>query len=84
MILDDSASALDFATDAKLRKALKTGLKGSTIINVSQRTSTLAGANKIVVMDAGNIVDIGTHNQLLKRCKLYKEIHDSQTKKGSK
>ncbi len=80
IILDDSTSALDFATDAKLRKAIKTTLSATTFI-VSQRTNSLKDADKIIVVDAGNIVDIGTHQELLERCSLYKEIHDSQNKK---
>lgn len=80
LILDDSTSALDFATDTKLRKAIKTTLSATTFI-VSQRTNSIKDADKIIVIDAGNIVDIGNHEQLLKRCKLYREIHNSQNKK---
>ena len=81
MILDDSASALDFATEAALRKALNEELKGVTKIMVSQRTSSIKDADKIVVMDDGRIVDIGTHEQLLDRCGVYQEIHYSQISK---
>ena len=81
LILDDSASALDFATDAKLRKALA-GLKStSTIFIVSQRTSSIQFADQIIVMDDGHAVGIGTHEELLKNCSVYKEIYDSQFKK---
>lgn len=83
VILDDSTSALDFSTDAKLRKAIKTMLSCTTFI-VSQRTNSLKDADKIIVIDAGNIIDIGTHQELLERCELYKEIHDSQNKKEVK
>lgn len=83
IILDDSTSALDFATDAKLRKAIKTMLKATTFI-VSQRTNSLKDADKIIVVDAGNIVDIGNHEELLERCDLYREIHESQNKKEVK
>ena len=81
LILDDSASALDFATEAALRKALNEELKGVTKIMVSQRTSSIKDADKIVVMDDGRIVDIGTHEQLLDRCGVYQEIHYSQISK---
>ena len=80
IILDDSTSALDFATDAKLRKSIKTMLSSTTFI-VSQRTNSLKDADKIIVIDAGNIVDIGNHEELLERCDLYREIHESQNKK---
>ena len=81
LILDDSASALDFATDAKLRKALE-GLKStSTIFIVSQRTSSIQQADKILVLDDGKLVGMGTHEELLKNCSVYKEIYDSQFKK---
>lgn len=78
LILDDSASALDYATDARLRKAVK-GLKNTTVIIVSQRTSSIMSADKIIVMDDGKIVGIGTHNQLLDSCSVYQEIYSSQT-----
>ena len=81
LILDDSASALDFATDAKLRKALE-GLKStSTIFIVSQRTSSIQQADKILVLDDGKLVGMGTHEELLENCSVYKEIYDSQFKK---
>lgn len=78
LILDDSASALDYATDARLRKAVK-GLKNTTVIIVSQRTSSIISADKIIVMDDGKIVGIGTHSQLLDSCSIYQEIYSSQT-----
>lgn len=78
LILDDSASALDYATDARLRKAVK-GLKNTTVIIVSQRTSSIMSADKIIVMDDGEIVGIGTHSQLLDSCSIYQEIYSSQT-----
>lgn len=78
LILDDSASALDYATDARLRKAIK-GLKNTTVIIVSQRTSSIMSADKIIVMDDGKIVGIGTHSQLLDSCSIYQEIYSSQT-----
>lgn len=82
VILDDSASALDFATDAKLRKSIKTMMNNSTTFIVSQRTNSIKDADKIIVIDAGDIVAIDTHENLLKNCVVYKEIYDSQNKKG--
>ena len=79
VIMDDSASALDFATDAALRKAIKNNIK-STVILVSQRAGTVKNADQIVVLDGGNVVGIGKHADLLKSCPVYKEIYESQTK----
>lgn len=78
LILDDSASALDFATDAKLRKAIKEGTKNMTVFIISQRATSIKNADKIIVLDNGNIVGISSHNELLKNCKVYKEICLSQ------
>ena len=80
LILDDSSSALDFQTDYELRKALKITLKDTTKIYVSQRTNSIKQADKIVVLDAGNVVGIGTHESLLETCEVYKEIYQSQNK----
>lgn len=82
VILDDSASALDFATDAKLRKSIKTMMNNTTTFIVSQRTNSIKDADKIIVIDAGDIVAIDTHENLLKNCVIYKEIYDSQNKRG--
>ncbi|MBO5377450.1 MAG: ABC transporter ATP-binding protein [Ruminiclostridium sp.] len=82
LILDDSASALDYATDAALRKSLKT-LENTTVFIVSQRTSSIQHADKIVVLDDGEVAGIGTHDELLQSCEVYKEIHNSQFKKES-
>lgn len=79
LILDDSASALDFATDANLRKAIKEDIN-STVILVSQRANTVKNANLIIVLDAGNVVGIGTHKELMENCEVYKKIYLSQTK----
>ena len=83
LILDDSASALDFATDAKLRLALRTlQEKGKqTIFIVSQRTSSIQFADRIIVLDDGKAVGIGTHEELLVSCDTYREIYESQFKK---
>lgn len=83
LILDDSASALDFATDASLRAALK-GMHGDkTIFIVSQRTSSIQFADNIIVLDDGQMVGFGPHEELLNTCETYKEIYDSQFKKES-
>lgn len=81
LILDDSASALDYATDAKLRKALKEMEGDTTVFIVSQRASSLMHADKIIVLDDGLVVGIGTHEQLLERCEIYQEIYYSQYEK---
>lgn len=78
LILDDSASALDFATEAALRKALAEKMKGTTMFIVSQRTSSIMHADKIIVLEDGEAVGIGTHKELLKTCEIYREIFLSQ------
>lgn len=80
-IFDDSFSALDYKTDYELRKTLKTKLKDSTVFIVAQRIGTIKDADKIVVLDNGSCVGIGTHHELLKKCKVYKEIAESQLSK---
>ena len=74
LILDDSASALDYATDAALRQALKYNTKNMTVIMVSQRATSIKHANKIIVLDDGIAVGIGTHDELLKTCEIYRDI----------
>ena len=81
LILDDSASALDYATDASLRASLASLDYSPTIFIVSQRTASIAGTDKIIVLDDGNIVGMGTHDELLKNCLVYQEIYNSQFKK---
>ena len=83
LILDDSASALDYATDAALRKALRTLPAATTLFIVSQRTSSLRHADQIIVLDDGHVVGIGTHDALMQTCEVYREIHESQFRKGS-
>lgn len=81
LILDDSASALDFATDAALRKAIREMDSSPTVFIVSQRTSSIQHADKIVVLDDGKIAGIGKHDELLESCPVYSEIYNSQFKK---
>ncbi|MCM1386406.1 MAG: ABC transporter ATP-binding protein/permease [Bacillus sp. (in: Bacteria)] len=78
LILDDSASALDYATDARLRKALRGMEKTTTTFIVSQRTSSIQHADKVIVLEDGKVAGIGTHEQLLENCEVYKEIYYSQ------
>lgn len=79
-IFDDSFSALDFKTDAELRAAMKPITKESTILIVAQRVSTVMTADRIIVLDEGNMVGCGTHDELMKNCEVYKEIVASQLK----
>ena len=83
LILDDSASALDYATDAALRKALRTLPAETTLFIVSQRTSSLRHTDQIIVLDDGHVVGIGKHDTLMQTCEVYREIHESQFRKGS-
>lgn len=80
IILDDSLSALDYATDKKLRESLKENLKDTTTIIISQRISSIISADKILVLDDGKFMGLGTHEELLENCPTYKEIYESQVK----
>ncbi|MDD4297046.1 MAG: ABC transporter ATP-binding protein [Ruminiclostridium sp.] len=80
IILDDSTSAVDTATDSKIREALKRDLKGTTTIIIAQRITSVMDADKIVVMDDGKINAVGNHNELLKSNKIYREVYESQQK----
>ena len=84
LILDDSASALDFATDARLRKALKELSGDKTVFIVSQRTSSIQHADQIIVLEDGAVAGIGTHDTLLENCEVYREIYESQFKAEEK
>ncbi|GAP58537.1 uncharacterized ABC transporter ATP-binding protein Mb1304c [Arthrobacter sp. Hiyo1] len=77
-LFDDSFSALDVATDARLRRALKEKTQDATVIIVAQRVSTIADADQILVLDNGRIVDRGTHEELLETSPTYQEIVESQ------
>lgn len=81
LIMDDSASALDFATDAKLRRAIQEGTKDMTVFIVSQRATTIRYADQIIVLDDGQMVGCGTHKELLNSCEVYREICLSQLSK---
>ena len=78
LILDDSASALDFATDAKLRQAIRGMKEKLTVFIVSQRAASIQYADQIIVLDDGEVAGIGTHEQLLAGCPVYQEIYYSQ------
>ncbi len=82
LILDDSSSALDYATDAKLRAAIKEIAKEKTVFTVSQRASSIMHADKIIVLDDGEAAGIGTHEELLRTSDVYREIYSSQFKDG--
>ena len=77
-IFDDSFSALDFKTDADLRRALRTQTERSTVLIVTQRVSTIRNAEQIIVLDEGRIVGRGTHHELMAECEIYHEIATSQ------
>lgn len=80
LILDDSASALDYVTDANLRRSLREMENAPTLVIVSQRTSSIMHADQILVLDDGKMVGLGTHEELLKDCEVYQEIYESQGK----
>ena len=82
LILDDSASALDYATDARLRATIRAAENPPTTFIVSQRAASVMHADKIIVLDDGAAVGIGTHAELLKICPVYREIYESQFRKG--
>ena len=82
IVFDDSSSALDFATDKAMRKALKNLSYSPCIFTVSQRTASVMGCDKIIVLDDGRVAGVGTHESLLSSCPVYKEIYDSQFKAG--
>lgn len=82
LVLDDSASALDFATDAALRKAIREMSGEMTVFIVSQRTNSIMGADQILVLDDGHLVGCGTHKELMESCEVYQDIYYSQYKSG--
>ena len=82
LILDDSTSAVDTATDAKIRKAFREEIPGTTKIIIAQRISSVQDADRILVLDNGQIFGLGTHEELLKTIKIYQEVYNSQTQGG--
>lgn len=82
LILDDSTSAVDTHTDAKIRKAMREFIPETTKIIIAQRTASVEDADRIIVMDGGSINDIGTHSELIKRNAIYREVYTSQNKEG--
>lgn len=78
LVLDDSSSALDYKTDANLRRALKENMQGTTIITIAQRVSSVKNCDNVIVLEKGQIIGAGTHEELLESCGVYKEISDSQ------
>ena len=83
LILDDSTSAVDTKTDALIRKAFLEEIPDTTKFIIAQRVSSIEDADKILVMDGGQIVAMGTHDELLKTCDIYRETYESQMKGGS-
>jgi ATP-binding cassette, subfamily B, multidrug efflux pump len=81
-VFDDSFSALDFATDARLRAALRTETSNATVFIVSQRIGTVMNADRIIVLDDGKVVGIGRHADLVTSCEVYREIAESQASLG--
>ena len=82
LILDDSTSAVDSATEGRIRESFRANLKDTTVIIIAQRISSVQYADKIVVLDEGTVADVGTHDELMKTSKIYKEIYDSQQEGG--
>lgn len=78
LILDDSTSAVDTATDARIRGALKTALPGTTKLIIAQRITSVMDADMILVLDDGHVVGQGTHTQLMESCEIYREVYESQ------
>ena len=77
-MFDDSFSALDYRTDTRLRAGLDRGLKDTTRLIVAQRIGTIRNAGKIIVLDEGRMVGMGTHEELMKTCEIYREVYESQ------
>ena len=80
IILDDSTSAVDTATDGKIRRAFREEIPGTTKIIIAQRVSSVQDADQIIVLDGGKIMDIGTHEELMEKSPIYREVYESQQK----
>ena len=80
MILDDATSAVDTATDARIRQALRTHMPNTTKIIIAQRISSVMDADRILVLDEGKVMDFGTHEELMQRSEIYREVYTSQQK----
>ena len=78
LVLDDSSSALDYKTDAALRRAIAADCKDQTVVIVAQRVSSVMGCDLILVIDKGRIIDMGKHEELMERCEVYRETSESQ------
>ena len=83
LILDDSTSALDLSTEAKLQKALRETLSGKTVILIAQRIASVRSADRIAIIEDGTICDVGTHEELLKNSQTYRDIYASQNREGA-
>ena len=80
LILDDSTSAVDMATDERIRQGLKNSLPGTTKIIIAQRIASIMSCDRIAILDEGSLSDVGTHEELLKRSQIYRDVYDSQTR----
>mgnify|MGYP000711254737 FL=1 len=83
LILDDSTSAVDTATDAKIRNAFKNEIPGTTKLIIAQRISSVKDADRIIVLDDGKVTGFGTHDELMSNNEIYREVYESQTQGGS-
>ena len=82
IILDDSTSALDLATEAKLQKSMRENLSGTTVILIAQRIASVRNADRIAIIEDGTIRDVGTHDELMKNSQTYRDIYASQNREG--